>query len=771
MIENENFKTNNLLLKMATWNLNGGINKKANWLYRYVVENKIDILNINESRLRKKNERSLFKLFPGYKIITSEAIGDDNAKWGTLILVKDILFECITKIKIWEDHRTITFNLNLTKLGSYDSNFELITLISCYGPSTSDNKTKNQYWNTIIDFIETLSNSAIIIGDLNVHYEIKDNKYKSEVHAFEILLENIINDPLQTTTEYTFFKGTKKTRVDYILPSHEWKFKTKEAGINNLCPGLSPDHRMVWCTIELPISANLNNNVTIQTREVIDKQSINTNNIKKYQSKLEKLQSIQDQDINFINMEIERRITSVAHEVFTYKKVSSGFRITKMPKEIRNIQVNLRRLIKAKLAIPKLEPHKLIPKSIRNLNINDDLYRIQVPKTMDTIEIQNLKDDINTTKKRVSRVFKEKLRIYYSDKLAKAIELAKNKYKVSPKQFYRNLNINNHFNQQKNLNTLKTKNVITNDPTKVKLEVEQFYTKLFESNKEKTSEVKEWLHTEHIIQATTRIQKYSSHLQTKITLSEIKETIKNLRKDKATPTELTNELVKIVDKNTMKEIKNLFNKILNEEEIPVDWKINKTLPIYKSGDPLNIQNYRPITMAPTLYKIFISIINKRLIFVLEKAEVLFKDPSGFRQGRSVLNNLYTLLEIIQQSKINNDQLAICYLDIHKCYDSIEHWVIKETMEAYNLPLPFVNLITNIYENNSTQVIAANGLTNNIPMTRGVKQGCPMSPIIFLLILNPLLFWIHETSNGVEIFKNKFTILPFAMIWLCLAEMQ
>ena len=48
------FKNNNLILKIATWNLNGGINKKANWLYNYIIQNKIDILNINESRLWKK---------------------------------------------------------------------------------------------------------------------------------------------------------------------------------------------------------------------------------------------------------------------------------------------------------------------------------------------------------------------------------------------------------------------------------------------------------------------------------------------------------------------------------------------------------------------------------------------------------------------------------------------------------------------------------------------------------------------------------------------
>ena len=117
---------------------------------------------------------------------------------------------------------------------------------------------------------------------------------------------------------------------------------------------------MVWCIVELPISANLNNNLPIQSREVIDKQSINLNNIKKYQTNLSKSQN---KNINFLNTEIEKRIITTAHNVFTYKKViTSGTKVTKIPKEIRNIQLNLRHLIKAKLAIPKLEPHKLIPK-------------------------------------------------------------------------------------------------------------------------------------------------------------------------------------------------------------------------------------------------------------------------------------------------------------------------------------------------------------------------------------------------------------------------
>ena len=146
---------------------------------------------------------------------------------------------------------------------------------------------------------------------------------------------------------------------------------------------------------------------------------------------------------------------------------------------------------------------------------------------MNPIELQGLKEDINTTKKRISRLFKEKLRTFYSEKMTKAIELA-NKYKISPKQFYRNLNVNNRFNQQRNLNTLKTKDIITNDPTIVKQEIEQFYTKLFESNKKQVEEEKEWLHTKHIEQAKVEIHKHSSYLQIKITLKEIKETIKNL---------------------------------------------------------------------------------------------------------------------------------------------------------------------------------------------------------------------------------------------------
>ena len=72
----------------------------------------------------------------------------------------------------------------------------------------------------------------------------------------------------------------------------------------------------------------------VQTRE-IDKQSININNIKKFQTKLNKFQPVRNRNINSLNAEIERKITSVACIVFVYKTITSGTRLIKIQKKLK----------------------------------------------------------------------------------------------------------------------------------------------------------------------------------------------------------------------------------------------------------------------------------------------------------------------------------------------------------------------------------------------------------------------------------------------------
>ena len=225
------------------------------------------------------------------------------------------------------------------------------------------------------------------------------------------------------------------------------------------------------------------------------------------------------------------------------------------------------------------------------------------------------------------------------------------------------------------------------------------------------------------------------------------------------------EHFKHIPDNTLSDITKLFNEVLLQGSLPLDWKKNVTIPIYKSGDPLSSSNYRPITLAPVLYKLFISILDTCLSSLFETFDLIFPFQNGFCKGRSVYNNLYHLLEVITQSKNTGSPIALAYLDIQKCYDSIEHWLINETFSKYGFNDSITKLISNIYLNNTTQISTPYGLTEEIHITRGVKQGCPMSPLIFILLSNPLLWWIHESSTGLPIITdcitNKLTSLAFA----------
>ena len=130
------------------------------------------------------------------------------------------------------------------------------------------------------------------------------------------------------------------------------------------------------------------------------------------------------------------------------------------------------------------------------------------------------------------------------------------------------------------------------------------------------------------------------------------------------------------------------------------------------------------------------------------------NQNGFRKERTIYNNLATLTQLISEHQ--NKELYVAYLDISKCYDTIEHWFIEEILNKYNFDSEFIKLISNLYKDSTTKIKTPYGYTPKIEMNRGLKQGCPLSPVMFLIIINPLLWWMEEKLQGINLYERKIT---------------
>ena len=204
----------------------------------------------------------------------------------------------------------------------------------------------------------------------------------------------------------------------------------------------------------------------------------------------------------------------------------------------------------------------------------------------------------------------------------------------------------------------------------------------------------------------------------------------------------------------------LFNKCLEIGNIPLSWKESKLFLLFKGGKE-TAENFRPIALLNSIYKIFGALMNKRLNLFINNKNLIHSHQSGFQKFRSTSTRIWTLISIIRHQRTNNKELKVLYLDIKKAYDSLEHWALKETLELIGFPKKFCSLIKNMYNGTSFSISTLSGDTNQIEITRGVKQGCPMSPTLFILFIEPLLSWLEEKNLGIAINDTIHTVGGFA----------
>jgi hypothetical protein len=189
-----------------------------------------------------------------------------------------------------------------------------------------------------------------------------------------------------------------------------------------------------------------------------------------------------------------------------------------------------------------------------------------------------------------------------------------------------------------------------------------------------------------------------------------------------------------------------YNIWLGQRQIPDLLKINRTVLLPKGKDGLdNIKNWRPITIASLLIRIYNKILARRMqsIFRTNSRQTGFKPVNGVGQNVALLHSL------LRHARTNKNNLFVCLLDVSKAFDSVPHESIKRALLRNGCPSDFIDLIENQYENSYTALSYTDRSSPLIALKRGVKQGDPMSSILFNLVIDEL-FEIIGDRFGYEL---------------------
>ncbi|GFU59198.1 retrovirus-related Pol polyprotein from type-2 retrotransposable element R2DM [Trichonephila clavipes] len=209
-------------------------------------------------------------------------------------------------------------------------------------------------------------------------------------------------------------------------------------------------------------------------------------------------------------------------------------------------------------------------------------------------------------------------------------------------------------------------------------------------------------------------------------------------------------------------IARVFNACIKMADIPSAWKMSNTILIHKRGDVKSLENWRPISLSSTLYKLFAKCLTKKLGTWCETHEVLSPAQKGFTPHDGVLeHNLLVTQHIHTARRLRKDRL-VAWLDISNAFGSVPRQAIMDALVAAGADQDFITLIANIYENTTTQVLTDEGPTPPISLKSGVKQGCPLSGILFNMAIDHVLRSIQDQ-------RENMVILAFADDLVLLAE--
>ena len=167
------------------------------------------------------------------------------------------------------------------------------------------------------------------------------------------------------------------------------------------------------------------------------------------------------------------------------------------------------------------------------------------------------------------------------------------------------------------------------------------------------------------------------------------------------------------------------------------YHVYRVLP--KKGDTSQCNNWRGITLLSIPSKVLCSIILSRMKKEVDKK--MRDEQAGFRQERSCVDQIATLRIIIDQTIEWQTSLYLNFVDFQKAFDSVDHQVLWGILAHYGIPRKVISTIQKLYEGFTCQVIHGGTMGEPFPVTTGVRQGCLLSPLLFLLVID----WVSRTA--------------------------
>lgn len=243
------------------------------------------------------------------------------------------------------------------------------------------------------------------------------------------------------------------------------------------------------------------------------------------------------------------------------------------------------------------------------------------------------------------------------------------------------------------------------------------------------------------------------------TPDEVRKAVRELKNGKAAGKDgIPAELLKVGSDRLNEKIHQVIEMIWEGEEMPSSWLDGLICPIYKKGHRLDCANYRGITLLNTAYKVISRILFSRLRPFAET--FVGEYQSGFREGRSTTDQMFTLRQILDKFREYNLRTHHLFVDFKAAYDSVKRNELWHIMLEHGFPAKLIRLIRATLDGSKSSVRISGETSDSFVTLDGLKQGDALSNLLFNIALEGAIRRSGVQRNGTIINKS-YMLLGFA----------